>query len=150
MGIEFEEAIALADAMTNVEDTLIVVTADHSQPIVINGYAHRGADILGLGDVSDVDGLPYTTLLYTNGPGYSKKDHGGDRPDPSDDYNEDHYPADSTVPMIESKHAGEDVVLYARGPHSHLFTGIHENAYIPHALRYAACVGDGLQFCDTL
>ncbi|CAL4062131.1 unnamed protein product [Meganyctiphanes norvegica] len=147
--LEFEEAIALADAMTSVEDTLIIVTADHSQPIVINGYAPRGSDILGLGDVSDVDLLPYTTLLYTNGPGYSKKDLNGDRPDPSDIYTDDHYPADSTIPMEESHHAGEDVVLYARGPHSHLFTGIHENTYIPHALRYAACVGDGLSFCDS-
>ena len=43
-------------------------------------------NVLGLGDVSDVDELPYTTLLYTNGPGYSKKDHNGDRPDPSANY----------------------------------------------------------------
>lgn len=47
-----------------------------------------------------------------------------------------HYVSAATVPMIESNHNGEDVILYARGPHAHLFTGIHENAYIPHAIRW--------------
>ncbi|KAK7068248.1 hypothetical protein SK128_016213 [Halocaridina rubra] len=84
--LEFEKAIATANAMTDPEDTLIIVTADHSQPLVINGYPERGSDILGLGDFSDVDGMPFTTLLYTNGPGYKGED-GGDRPDPSqEDY----------------------------------------------------------------
>ncbi|XP_047483489.1 alkaline phosphatase-like [Penaeus chinensis] len=147
--LEFEKAIALADSMTNPEETLIIVTADHSQPLVINGYPERGTDVLGLGDFSDVDGLPFTTLMYTNGPGYRGEPQ-GERPDPStENYNDPHYMGAATVPMIESHHAGEEVILYARGPHAHLFTGIHENAYIPHALRYAACVGDGLQFCPT-
>ncbi|KAK4295307.1 hypothetical protein Pmani_032119 [Petrolisthes manimaculis] len=147
--LQFEKAIAAADSLTDPQDTLILVTADHSQPMVINGYQERGSDILGLADFSDVDGLPYTSLLYTNGPGY-KGEVDGVRPDPSiEDYTNPHYAGASTVPMIESHHAGEDVILYARGPHSHLFTGIHENAYIPHAVRYAACVGDGQQFCSS-
>jgi len=147
--LAFEEAIALADSMTSAEDTLIIVTADHSHSFVINGYADAGSDILGLGDVSDIDGLPFTTLLYANGPGYSKKDHDGQRPDPSPFFSEAHYKYDSAVPEVSSNHAGEDVILYARGPQAHLFTGNHENAFIPHALRYAACVGDGLKFCDV-
>ncbi|CAL4084108.1 unnamed protein product, partial [Meganyctiphanes norvegica] len=103
---------------------------------------------LGLGDYSDIDGLPYTTLLYTNGPGHTDKDIYGMRPDPTnEDITDGHYMADSTIPMLESHHGGEDVLLYARGPHAHLFTGIHENTYIPHALRYASCVGTGLHFC---
>ncbi|XP_064096729.1 alkaline phosphatase-like [Macrobrachium nipponense] len=147
--LEFEKAIAAANEMTNPEDTLIIVTADHSQPLVINGYPERQNDILGIGDYSDVDGLPFTTLMYTNGPGYRGEEN-HIRPDPSqEDYEDPHYMGASTVPMIESHHAGEDVILYARGPHAHLFTGIHENAYIPHALRYAACVGDGLHFCTS-
>ncbi|KAK3871384.1 hypothetical protein Pcinc_023461, partial [Petrolisthes cinctipes] len=147
--LQFEKAIATADSLTDSQDTLILVTADHSQPMVINGYQERASDILGLGDYSDVDGLPYTSLLYTNGPGY-RGEIDGVRPDPStEDYTDPHYAGASTVPMIESHHAGEDVILYAKGPHSHLFTGIHENAYIPHAVRYAACVGDGQQFCSS-
>lgn len=147
--LEFEKAIATANSMTSPEDTLIIVTADHSQPIVINGYPERESDVLGLGDYSDVDGMPFTTLMYTNGPGY-KGEKDGMRPDPTDDdYTDPHYMGAATVPLIESYHAGEDVILYARGPHAHIFTGIHENTYIPHALRYAACVGDGLQFCTN-
>ncbi|XP_071522573.1 alkaline phosphatase-like [Panulirus ornatus] len=145
--LEFERAIALADAMTDPEDTLILVTADHSQPFVINGYQDRRSDIFGIADFSDVDGLPYTTLLYTNGPGYRGEQYGS-RPDPTDEpLSDPHYVSASTVPLLESKHAGEDVVLYARGPFAHLFTGIHENTYIPHAIRYAACVGNGLHYC---
>ncbi|XP_069177818.1 alkaline phosphatase, tissue-nonspecific isozyme [Procambarus clarkii] len=147
--LEFEKAIELAVSMTDPQDTLIVVTADHSQPMVINGYQERGSDVLGLGDYSDVDGLAFTTLLYTNGPGYRTQVDGA-RPDPAlEDYSAPHYVAAATVPMEQSNHAGEDVALYAMGPHAHLFTGIHENAFIPHALRYTACVGEGLQFCSS-
>lgn len=40
----------------------------------------------GLADYSDVDGMPYTTLLYTNGPGY-RGEVDGVRPDPTlEDY----------------------------------------------------------------
>lgn len=147
--LEFEKAVLAAVEMTDEQDTLIVVTADHSQPMTINGYPARGSDILGMASTSDVDEQPFTTLMYTNGPGYrDQKD--GIRPNPEDeDYEDPHYAAASAVPMIESNHNGEDVILYARGPHAHLFTGNHENAYIPHAIRYAACVGSsGLSFCS--
>lgn len=46
-----------------------------------------------------------------------------------------HYAADTAIPKDSASHAGEDVILYARGPHAHLFSGIHENAFIPHTLR---------------
>ena len=64
------------------EDTLIIVTADHSHTLTIAGYPHRGNPILGLVKevprtdgsatalVKDSIGLPYTTLSYANGPGY--------------------------------------------------------------------------------
>ena len=45
------------------------------------------------------------------------------------------YRSDSAVPNTSAHHAGEDVVIYARGPLSHLFTGNHEQTYIPNALR---------------
>ncbi|KAG7176594.1 Membrane-bound alkaline phosphatase-like 2 [Homarus americanus] len=145
--LEFEKAISYAASVTDPEETLIIVTADHSQPLVINGYQERGADVLDLGDYSNVDGMPFTALLYTQGPGY-RGEVNGERPDPSlEDYTNPHYAGAAAVPLTSSNHAGEDVILYARGPHSHLFTGIHENAFIPHALRYASCTGHGLQFC---
>lgn len=55
----------------DLDETLVVVTADHSHVLTMNGYPKRGNDILGLADVSDVDGKPFTTLMFTNGPGYN-------------------------------------------------------------------------------
>jgi len=46
------------------------------------------------------------------------------------------------VPLTSETHGGEDVAVYAVGPMSHLFGGVHEQHYLAHALAYAACVGD--------
>ena len=56
--------------MTDINETLILVTSDHAHVMSIAGYPVRGNPILGIADVSDVDGLPYSTLSYANGPGY--------------------------------------------------------------------------------
>jgi alkaline phosphatase len=81
--IEFARAVKAADDATSDGDTLIIVTADHSHVFTIAGYPHRGNPILGLsrgipdndGEAitpeTDVLGLPYTTLGYQNGPGYT-------------------------------------------------------------------------------
>uniref|UniRef100_A0A667ZZM1 Alkaline phosphatase n=1 Tax=Myripristis murdjan TaxID=586833 RepID=A0A667ZZM1_9TELE len=77
--VAFDYAIAKGLELTNEEETLTIVTADHSQPFTINGYAFRGGSILGKSPLWALDGLPYTTLLYGNGPGH--KITGGKRPD---------------------------------------------------------------------
>ena len=78
---EFSNAIKAALAKVDLSDTLILVTADHSHTLVITGYPTKGNPILGLamgnddrGDptgkpILDVNGQPYTTLGYMNGPG---------------------------------------------------------------------------------
>ena len=84
-----DETIALSDAVraamsaTSAEDTLIVVTADHSHTLNLVGYPVRGNPILGKVRGSDSeDGVPgelardltgqvFTTLAYANGPGNS-------------------------------------------------------------------------------
>lgn len=43
----FDDAVTLAASMTNEEDTLIVVTADHTHTLSINGYQDRGTDVFG-------------------------------------------------------------------------------------------------------
>ena len=73
--VAFNEAIKVALEKTKREDTLIVVTADHSHTLTINGYPKRGNPILD--KVVNVagefelagDGKPYTTLAYAKGPG---------------------------------------------------------------------------------
>ena len=46
--VRFDEAIAAALEVTSRDDTLIVVTADHSHALTMNGYPNRGNDILGM------------------------------------------------------------------------------------------------------
>jgi len=45
--IDFNEAVQRAVSLTNSNDTLIVVTADHSHVMTIGGYPSRGNPILG-------------------------------------------------------------------------------------------------------
>ena len=46
--LSMEDAVKEAVSLTNEEDTLIVVTADHSHVFDIAGYPKRGNDILGM------------------------------------------------------------------------------------------------------
>lgn len=80
--IALSEAVAAAAAMTSADDTLILVTADHSHTMTFAGYPMRGNAILGKvkgssgegsnlgGYAADATGQTYTTLSYANGPGY--------------------------------------------------------------------------------
>lgn len=78
--IALHEAVKKAQELTRDEDTLIIVTADHSHTFTIAGYPSRGNPILGKADsglgligisplAKDSLGLPYTTVGYHNGPG---------------------------------------------------------------------------------
>jgi alkaline phosphatase len=78
--IAMDEAVRKAMELTRDEDTLIIVTADHSHTFTIAGYPSRGNPILGKADSGlgllgisplalDSLGLPYTTVGYQNGPG---------------------------------------------------------------------------------
>lgn len=73
--VQFSEAVQKALDLTSRDDTLIVVTSDHSHTMSFSGYAERGNDILGVAGIGD-DKIPYSTLSYANGPGY---DHEGYR-----------------------------------------------------------------------
>ncbi|KAG0726328.1 Alkaline phosphatase, tissue-nonspecific isozyme [Chionoecetes opilio] len=151
--VALDAAVAAALKEVDLEETLVVVTADHSHVMTINGYPNRGNDILGLvGENSEVDGLPYTTLMFTNGPGYNYtvKNDTVVRHDPSTvDTRDLNYRFQAGVPMppFKETHGGEDVGLWAAGPMSHLFHRTHEQHYIAHAMAYAACIGPSLDDC---
>ncbi|KAG4071400.1 hypothetical protein HA402_011554 [Bradysia odoriphaga] len=146
--LEFDRAIALARSKLSEEDTLIVVSADHSHTMTYAGYGERGANIFGFGGVGE-DELPFMTLTYANGPGYMyhRNDEGRLNLTGVGITNYDFmHPA--TVPMGSESHAGDDVGIFASGPWAHLFTGVLEQNVIPHFMAYAACIGNGRTACD--
>ncbi|XP_026194827.1 alkaline phosphatase 3 [Anabas testudineus] len=145
--VAFDYAIAKGLELTKEHETLTVVMADHSHTVTLNGYPFRGQSILGKSPVWATDFLPYTTLMYGNGPGH--KIINGTRPDIRNvDTKNKNYVQQSAVPTESATHSGEDVVVLARGPMAHLFQGVQEQNYIAHAMAYTACVGADLRHCQ--
>ncbi|XP_038220662.1 membrane-bound alkaline phosphatase-like [Zerene cesonia] len=148
---EFAKAVETALKLVNTEDTLVIVTSDHSHTMTYSGYSERGSDILGLvnnNKVNASDDLPYTTLSYANGPGYKPHQSFRRHNLMLDDMNSLNYTYPSLVPIPRETHGGEDVAVFAIGPWSHIFSGNYEQNYIPHAIAYAACIGSGLTMCE--
>jgi len=155
-GKAFADAIAKAMELTNPEDTLIIVTADHEHAIAFNGYCGRGSNILGLCMLENekgvahtgeanlaADGKPYTVAGYLNGAGsvlveQADKTFAGARPDLTEEQAIDpDYVQQALIPMSSETHSGEDVTVMARGPWAHLFGGVIEQNVIFHVMNYA-------------
>ncbi|XP_052819506.1 alkaline phosphatase-like isoform X2 [Mya arenaria] len=146
--IAFDDAIRTGVTKTSESDTLIVTTADHSHVFTMGGYPSRGNDIFGLTDDKGEhlklagDSQPFTTLGYTNGPGGYATGLNESRPNlTSVDTGHKDFVQQSGVKLESETHGGEDVGIYARGPMSHLFHGVHEQSYIAHVMAYSSCVG---------
>ncbi|WP_236638354.1 alkaline phosphatase [Mangrovicoccus ximenensis] len=154
----FADAIALADELTDDEDTLIIVTADHEHAIAMNGYCGRGTPIDGLcydvakegimhSDelVKASDGKPYTVVGYLNGVGSVIAEQADGtfaapegRPELTQEQAQDlDYVQQALIPKDSESHSGVDVALYAKGPWSHLFDGTIEQNVIFHVMNYA-------------
>ncbi|XP_066973442.1 alkaline phosphatase-like isoform X1 [Macrobrachium rosenbergii] len=145
-----DECVEVALKMTGSHNTLLVVTADHSHTMSFGGAAvPRGNPVLGLDkEISDLDGKPYTTLIYGNGPGYAHTTPTG-RQDLTGFNTEDiNFVQQAAVPRKYETHGGEDVPVYAKGPGAHLFTGTVEQTYIAHAIAHAACMADDNTHCE--
>jgi alkaline phosphatase len=167
--VALADAVRVADELTSADDTLILVTADHSHTLSFVGYPTRGNAILGkVVGASGEDkrtgvlaldrlGLPYTTLNYSNGPGYA----GASDAQPAGTKRFEHYfkqsrPAagrpdltrvdtaapdylqEALYPLASESHGGEDVGIWARGPGADAVRGTVEQNTIFHFLLQAA------------
>lgn len=156
--IELSNAVKQAQKMVNLEETLIIVTADHSHVMTMAGYPKRGNNILGkviaVNSTEPTimeDGLPYTTLGYMNGRGMHDLAHETDadavehqplnlgRKDISNiDTTQPGYHQEALIPRESETHGGEDVGIYATGPGAHLVSGVNEQNVIFHIISDSA------------
>ncbi len=145
--IELSNAVQTAMENVDLNDTLIIVTADHSHTFNMAGYPERGNPILGVvrvpdeagnfvGHISkDAQGKPYTTLSYANGPGYV---NGDARPDLTHvDTTAPDYKQAAAIPKFSETHSGEDVAIFAIGAGSQTVHGTIEQNVIYHIMKYA-------------
>jgi len=155
--IELSNAVKAAADATNPEETLILVTADHSHVFTIAGYPKRGNPILGkvvnVGETAPTtaaDGMPYTTVGYTNGLGfhdlgtvtdgdavYSEGIQGGRANLASVDTESSGFHQEALIPLDSETHAGEDISLHARGPGSQFVHGVVEQNVVFHLINQA-------------
>ncbi len=144
--IEFSRAIESAVKQVDLDETLIIVTADHAHALTFDGYGARGNPIMGYavrpGDgpseertMRDHEDQPMTVLNYANGPGYRRADAEIDfrtmdplMPD---------YKQKAGTWQYSSTHAGEDVPIYATGPGAQVLFGVLEQNVIYHAMLQA-------------
>lgn len=127
---ELEEAVKVALSQVKIEETLIIVTADHSHAFTMNGYPVRGNDILGFANNNlDPKIKPYETLTYANGPGYwhHRLNETNNtltwRPVEDDQTRKNpFYQFFAAMPLKDDTHGGEDVGVYAIGEKKRLIT----------------------------
>ncbi len=137
--VALDEAVKTALGKVDLTDTLIVVTADHDHTMTINGYSAKGNPVLDLvknGDGStqnDVDGKPFTTLVFGNGPNRADL-----RPTlTSNQVMGDDYLQETGVKLGSETHGGGDVMLFAGGAGSGRFKGTLDNTLVFGKLREA-------------
>ncbi|KAJ6216727.1 hypothetical protein RDWZM_007884 [Blomia tropicalis] len=135
--LAFNDAIEHTLNMVNLNETFVVVTADHSHGFTLNGYAKREESVFGHAQEVDADGVPYTTLLYATGPGHRDSTKG----ETLNDTSKIDYKQQAAISIPSATHGGEDVVAYAIGPMSHVMKSTQEQTYVAHSMMFATCVG---------
>ena len=156
--VEMAKAVETAVNSVDMDETLIIVTADHSHVFTIAGYPKRGNPILGkvVSVGSDepamaADNMPYTTLGYTNGLGhrdlgaetdadaiYAYEPQTGRFDLTGVDTTAPGYHQEALVPLGSETHAGEDVGVFAKGPGAALVSGTNEQSVIFHVINASA------------
>jgi len=156
--VAMDRAVDEILAKVDLEETLVIVTADHSHTLSVGGYPGRGANITGVVKAGSwvskaEDGQPFSILSYANGPGFKKlrvKDNSnssdweaitraGDLQQGETATHSFIFPG--AVPTKKETHGGDDVGIWAVGPWAHLFHGVHEQTFVGHVMSLAGCIG---------
>lgn len=155
-GVAFDDAIALAlekmEAIDpGLQNTLVVVTADHDHTLVLNGYAQRtgpttptNPGVLGVvkryangpaqgTPATDINGMPYTNIGFGNGPNRPAERTTLDELTTSADA----YLQESTIRLGSETHGGADVFLGAMGLGADRFHGVIDNTEVFGRIRLA-------------
>lgn len=146
--VAMSKAVAKAVSITDKDETLITVTADHSHVFTIGTYPKRGNPIFNT--VVGLDGKlkvgkynkTYTNLGYANGEGAvdgARQDLRGV------DTTDKNYRQQATVPLDSETHGTEDVGVFADGPGAYMFHGVFEQQYVFHVMDHALCLSSSKQ-----
>ncbi|OYO32154.1 alkaline phosphatase [Janthinobacterium sp. PC23-8] len=143
--IAFDDAIKAAidkirETDPKLENTLIIVTADHDHTMAFNGYGKRGNPILDINrgyrdnlPSKDADGNTYTTLVFGNGPNRPALRTNVD----SAAALADNYLQETGVRLASETHGGGDVKLLATGAGAKTFKGTIDNTRVFELLKTA-------------
>ena len=142
--IAFDDAIKRALGLVDLKNTLVVVTADHDHTMTINGYSHKGNNILG--KVTDIkkttvqktpvlatagDSLPYTALVFGNGAvRNSTRSDLSSTDTAADDYYQEVGVKLGAAGAYPETHGGGDVMLFSSGAGSAGFKGTLDNTKV--------------------
>lgn len=145
------DTVARLDELTADEDTLIIVTADHSHNFVMAGYPVRGNPILAISknqlgeEVLANDGLPYTTLGYANGDAFGRQVDSQISAHNHSYTQDENYHQGVAVALDAATHGSDDVALHAKGPGASFFSGLMEQHEIFHTIIQALDVKEGAE-----
>ncbi|CAK9299607.1 unnamed protein product [Gordionus sp. m RMFG-2023] len=115
------EKIIERESRKTVDDTLIIVTSDHSHVFTHGGYPLRGLNRAYANkkyELSDIDNMPYASLNYGNGPGGINTKFTHRQNLTNLELGGIDYLHQAAVPLTEESHGGEDVPIYAMGPNN--------------------------------
>jgi alkaline phosphatase len=156
--IAFDDAIKAAIAEIKktdptLQNTLIVVTADHDHTLVLNGYAARtgktsvnNPGVLGLlknyadGSIAkDADGMPFSIIGFGNGENRVAGDRKNFPALTDSQVFADSYHQEAVIPVAAGgeTHGGTNVFLGAMGKNADSFAGVMDNTKVFTLIRSA-------------
>jgi alkaline phosphatase len=137
-GVEMYDALRLVLDRVDLSETLVIVTADHGQPLAMGGGGPLESPLLGVASYQGRvnlgrDGAPFSQLGFYVG----VRARDADPALSSEDVADRGYIPDAAVPLGVVPHSGVDVPVYAVGPWSDLFSGVFEQNAIFSFVRHA-------------